>query len=245
MVDAVAVRDLGVRYGAAVALAGVSFRLRPGELVALVGPNGAGKSSLLRAMAGLVPSSGEVVVGAAATRRARRGSIAYLPQRSAIDPMFPITVGELVLSGRRPFLAPWRRPAGTDRAAVVAALDEVGLARRAGDGIGTLSGGQLQRALVARALAQEASVLLLDEPLVGVDVANVDELVGLLGRLAAAGRTIVVSTHDLGVTRRWFGRCLAVNRMLVGDGRPADVLAPGAIELLFGRPVAVPVPGVA
>lgn len=232
MSDAVVVTDVGVRYGSSRVLEGVGFRAVWGELIAVVGPNGAGKSTLFKALAGVVPHTGEVVVGRAVGPD--RGGVAYLPQRMDLDPTFPVTVGQLVLSGRRRFLAPWRRPRGVDRDAVESALVEVGLVGRTREPIGRLSGGQLQRALVARALAQEANVLLLDESLSGVDHANTMGLIELFTTLAAGGRTILVATHDLALTRHAFARCLAVNGRIVADGEPSMVLDTASLEATFG-----------
>lgn len=228
MSPAVSVADLGVAYGSRQVLHDVAFDLGWGELVAVVGPNGAGKSTLFKALAGVVPRTGQVAVAGGP------GTVAYLPQQVDLDPTFPVTVGQLVLSGRRRFLKPWRRPADRDRESVAAALAEVRLADRAGDPIGRLSGGQLQRALVARALAQEARVLLLDESLSGVDRPSTLELLELFGRLAAAGRTVLVATHDLALTRHTFDRCLAVNCCLVADGHPRTVLEGDVLEATFG-----------
>jgi ABC-type Mn2+/Zn2+ transport system ATPase subunit len=238
---ALSVTGLTVRYGSRAVLSDVTFHAGWGELVAVIGPNGAGKSTLFQALCGLVPCSGDVTLaGAPHRRRPGKAGVAYLPQRTGIDVMFPITVAQLVLTGRRPFLPPWRRPRATDRAAVRDALVEVGLADRDRDPIGTLSGGKLQRALVARALAQEADVLLLDEALAGVDVPHTAELLALFERLTAGGRTILVATHDLALTRRHFGRCLAINGALVADGPPDRVLDRSSLDATFGSGPPVP-----
>ena len=229
---ALEVCDLGVRYGPTVAVEHVSLHLDPGELVALVGPNGAGKSSLLRAVMGLVDHSGTATVH---TRRAGTRGVAFVPQRADVDLQFPITVEQVVADGRRPFRAPWRRLRGEDRAAVRRALSTVGLDGLERRPLSQLSGGQTQRAFIARALAQEADLLLLDEPLAGVDAPTADALVNLLQTLASSGRSIVLSTHDLVQVRRRFTRCLLLNRRLVADGAPADVLGPDQLEALFLR----------
>lgn len=235
--EAVVATDVGVRYGQSPVLEGVTFRAGWGELIAVVGPNGAGKSTLFKALAGVVPHTGRVVLGAGrhpGGGAAGQGSVAYLPQRLDLDPTFPVTVGQLVLTGRRRFLGPCRRPRALDRAVVADALSEVGLSDRAREPIGRLSGGQLQRALVARALAQEAGVLLLDESLSGVDRPNTLDLIGLFTALADGGRTILVATHDLALTRHAFSRCLAVNGRLVADGDPRTVLDSDSLEATFG-----------
>jgi ABC-type Mn2+/Zn2+ transport system ATPase subunit len=223
-------RGVSVRYGAAVAVEDVSLAVEPGELVALVGPNGAGKSSLLRALLGLVPHAGEVVVhGHSAT------AAAFVPQRQAVDLDFPITVGQLVAAGRRPFRRLGRRAGRADRQAVARALARVGLDGLVRRPLGALSGGQAQRAFLARALAQEADVLLLDEPLASVDAATAEALVALFARLAADGAALVVTTHDLALVRERFVRCVALQRRVVGDGPPARVLGGAGLERLFAH----------
>lgn len=231
---ALAVQNLTVRYGTRVAVRAIDLTAEWGELIAVIGPNGAGKSTLFKSLAGLVPFSGAVYLDGEQCHCGRSPASAYLPQRADVDPDFPITVSSLVLTGRRRFLPPWRRPRPLDRAAVAAALAAVDLTERAGDPIGWLSGGQLQRAFVARALASEARILLLDEAFAGVDGPNTAELMALFARLAAAGRTVLVATHDLALTRRHFSRCLAVNGTLVADGPPTDVLTLDSLEATFG-----------
>lgn len=223
-------RGLGVRYGTVAALAHVSLRVESGELVALVGPNGAGKSSLLRAVLGLVAHDGEVCLHT--DRRGRRG-VAFVPQRATVDLGFPITVFQMVADGRRAFLRLGWPLRAADRQAIARALSTVGLDGLEGRALNELSGGQLQRAFIARALAQEARLLLLDEPLTGVDQPTTAALMDLLAALAEAGTAIVVSSHDLALVRERFVRCLVLNQQLVGDGPPADVLSPEHLELLF------------
>jgi ABC-type Mn2+/Zn2+ transport system ATPase subunit len=226
---------LSVFYGNETAVRDVSFSVEPGEVVALIGPNGAGKSSLLNAISGHVPHSGSVVVKEQHCHHRRdRANLAIIPQRSEIDPDFPITVAELVATGRRRFLRLGRRLASADWLAVQDALGTVGLADLATRPIRTLSGGQLQRAFLARALAQEADILLLDEALSGVDQPSVEALVTLFGKLANAGTSVLVATHDLSLVRRRFARCLPINRRLLADGPPSTVLDTALLDSLFG-----------
>lgn len=227
---ALEVRDLSVRYGQTVALSDVSMHLDPGEVVALVGPNGAGKSSLLRAVMGLVAHDGQVTIH---TRGAGTTAVAFVPQRADVDLQFPITVRQVVADGRRPFLAPWRRQGNVDRAAISGALAIVGLDGFERRPLCKLSGGQVQRTFIARALAQEADLLLLDEPLSGVDVPTSDGLIDLLHQLADDGRAILLSTHDLPQVRHRFARCLVLNGRLLADGPPHNVLRAEQLEELF------------
>jgi ABC-type Mn2+/Zn2+ transport system ATPase subunit len=215
------IRDVSVRYDDHLAVQHVTTRVDPGKVVALVGPNGAGKSSLLRAIMGLVPRDGRVLVH---TRRPGSAGIAFVPQRADVDLHFPITVEQVVADGRRPFRAPWRRLRREDRATVQRALSTVGLDGLDRRTLSELSGGQVQRAFIARALAQDADLLLLDEPLSGIDAPTADALVDLLHTLAATGRAIVASTHDLALVHRRFARCLLLNGRLLADGPPGEVL---------------------
>lgn len=232
---ALAVRHLEVHLGARPILRDVSFDVGWGELVAVIGPNGAGKSTLFRALSGLVPAAGEVAIGGVAChhRRDRMGA-AYIPQRSDIDLEFPITVGELVVSGRRRFQRWWQRPGPADRAVAEQVLDTVGIPDLAHRPLAALSGGQVQRAFLARALAQEARLLLLDEALSGVDAPTADQLLVLFRSLCDTGVTVLLATHDLALARRRFARCLALNGTLVADGPPAEALSDAALDATFG-----------
>jgi manganese/iron transport system ATP-binding protein len=226
---------LGVTYGHAVVLDDVSFAVGRGELIAVIGPNGAGKSTLFKAICGLVNHTGEVEVnGVHCHSRTDRMDIAYIPQRSDSDITFPITVGELVLAGRRRFHRWYARPSWHDRTEaqrMLALVDLTGMEHRS---LNQLSSGQLQRAYLARALAQEASVLMLDESLSGVDQPSTAELFEVFERLVEHGSTLLVATHDLALARRRFSRCLAVNRRLLGDGAPDVVLTTDTLDRTFG-----------
>lgn len=216
----------------------VSFEVYPRELVAVVGPNGAGKSTLFKAISGLVAHEGTVELGGVHCHHQRdRLGAAYIPQRSDLDHDFPITVGQLVLAGRRRFLRLGQRPGPRHRQAAVEALERVGLAPLARRPLSTLSGGQAQRAFLARALAQEAHLILLDEALSGVDQPRTEGLLDLFADLADSGTSLLIATHDLSLARRRFTRCLAINRGLIGDGTPETALDAAKIETTFGTPV--------
>lgn len=232
---ALTLQGVGVRYGSFTALADVSCTIRRGELVAVVGPNGAGKSSLFRAVAGVVPHAGHVAFGGEVCHHRRgRTHAAFIPQRSDVNVDFPIRVGEVVMLGRRRFLRLGRRPRAVDREAVSAALEQVGLADHHDRPLGSLSGGQIQRVFLARALAQEADVLLLDESLSGVDTPTTEALVSLFVTLAEGGAALLVATHDLALARARFARCLAINGRLVADGVPLHCLRGAQLDAVFG-----------
>ena len=227
--------ELGVNYGDTVVLDDVSFAVGRGELIGVIGPNGAGKSTLFKAICGLVNHTGEVEVnGVHCHSRTDRMDIAYIPQRSDNDITFPITVGELVLAGRRRFHRWYARPSWHDRSEALRMLALVDLAGMEHRSLNQLSSGQLQRAYLARALAQEASVLMLDESLSGVDQPSTAELFEVFERLVDHGSTLLVATHDLALARRRFSRCLAVNRRLLGDGAPDVVLTTHILDRTFG-----------
>jgi ABC-type Mn2+/Zn2+ transport system ATPase subunit len=227
--------ELGVSYGDTVVLRDVSFAVGRGELIGVIGPNGAGKSTLFKAICGLVNHTGEVEVnGVHCHSRTDRMDIAYIPQRSNNDITFPITVGELVLAGRRRFHHWYARPSSHDRDEAVRLLELVNLSGMEGRSLNQLSSGQLQRAYVARALAQEASVLMLDESLSGVDEPSTAELFEVFERLVLQGSTLLIATHDLALARRRFSRCMAVNGRLLGDGPPDVVLSSDVLDRTFG-----------
>ena len=229
------VEQLGVHYGETDALHDVSFAVHRGELIGVIGPNGAGKSTMFKAICGLVNHSGIVEVnGVHCHDRTDRMDLAYIPQRNDSDLNFPITVGELVLAGRRRFHTWWRRPTQHDRDAAHDALAKVRLEGAESRPLTELSGGQLQRAYLARALAQQASVVLLDESLSGVDEPTTAELFDVFDTLAGEGTTLLVATHDLALARRRFKRCLAVNGTLRGDGSPEHVLSADILDATFG-----------
>jgi ABC-type Mn2+/Zn2+ transport system ATPase subunit len=229
------VDGLGVRYGTTQALYDVSFSVQRGELIGVIGPNGAGKSTLFKAICGLVNHTGNVEVNSVHCHdRTDRMDIAYIPQRNDADLTFPISVGELVMAGRRRFRHWYARPTGSDKLLVAEALERVGLSSVGSRSLNELSGGQLQRAYLARALTQQASVVLLDEALSGVDQPTTHELFDVFTSLAAEGTTMLVATHDLALARRRFARCIAVNGTIRGDGPPAAVLAADVLDATFG-----------
>jgi ABC-type Mn2+/Zn2+ transport system ATPase subunit len=207
---------VSAEYDGNPALGGVSLRVEVGSCVALVGPNGAGKSSLLKAAAGLLPLRAGRILVYGLPAGACHHRVAYLPQRSEVDWHFPLSVRRLVLTGRYPHLGWLRRPASTDREIAERTIDRLGLGTVADRQIGQLSGGQQQRALLARALAQDADLLLLDEPLNAVDVETRGAVAELLAELRRRGKTVVLATHDIGGQEGTFDSALFLK-----DGRQA------------------------
>jgi len=230
---AVEAEDLAVVLDGKPVLEGVTFQLDPGGLLAVVGPNGAGKTTLLRVLSGtLLPTAGEVRVFG--TRPTRHICIAYLPQRSEADLRFPLSVADVVMTGRVGRLGPLRRPGRTDREQVAQAMDLVGIAHLSRRPIGELSGGERQRMFLARALVQEASVLLLDEPLAGLDTPAQDGILALLGRLKGERITSIVTLHELDLAQSHFPRVLLLNRRLIGFGTPKEVFIPDRLRAAYG-----------
>jgi ABC-type Mn2+/Zn2+ transport system ATPase subunit len=232
--DGLEIRDLTAGYGGPPALRDVSLALPAATITAVVGPNGSGKSTLLKALLGLTPQvSGEVRVGGVDADQAR-DRIAYVPQREAVDWGFPITAADVVLMGRYPRLGLLRRPGSDDRRRVAEALARVGMDPFAGRQIGALSGGQQQRVFLARALVQEASVLLLDEPMTGVDRATQKAINELLHDLRSDGATVVITTHDLESAAGVCDLLAFVNHRLVAFGPPAETFTAATLHATFG-----------
>lgn len=224
------VSGLSVRYRQTLALSGVDFHTHCGRSVALIGPNGAGKSTLLKALAGILkPSSGRILWRGAPLVKSSR-EIAYLPQRGDIDWSFPVTVQGLVEMGRYPNVGWWRRFSEHDEEMVRRALRTMQIEELQERQINALSGGQQQRVFIARALAQEAHVLLLDEPFAGLDQNASDTLMRLLVDLAGEGRLIIASHHDLGTVKSVFDRVLLLNRTQQAFGTVEEVFETGKVE---------------
>jgi ABC-type Mn2+/Zn2+ transport system ATPase subunit len=227
--NAVEVRDLHVRYDRVEALTGVSFDLPEGTALGIVGPNGSGKSTLLKTVAGLLlPSEGTVRVEGMAPRRLTPGTIGYVPQIEDVDWKFPVSVRDVVTMGRYPRVGPFARFSPADHEAVAHAIDALGLRELADRHISELSGGQQQRTFVARAIAQQPKVLLLDEPTTGVDAATEEQLLELVRGLVAGGLPVLMTTHDLDRADEWFDRLIVVDRKILADGVPDEVLDSGA-----------------
>lgn len=225
----VEVHGLSASYGAgAVALRDVTFTATGGQSVAVLGPNGGGKTTLFRALLGELPTAaGSAVV---------EGTIAYVPQteRSRLD--FPVSALDVALMGAYARTPWYRRIAARDRSVATAALERVGLADRATARFGALSGGQRQRVLIARALVQDAGVLLLDEPFAGVDRTSEEAIMRILDELRAEGRVLLIATHDVEQARRW-DRVLCLAGAQVAYGPPAETLTNAVLEATYGEEI--------
>ena len=226
--------DVTAGYEGAPAVEDVDLSIERGALVAVFGPNGGGKTTLLKLIAGLLrPWRGTVrVLGGPPGTAARR--IAYVPQAELVDWSFPVSVWDVAMMGRYPGLGPLRQPGRADREAVAAALDRVGMLAHRATQIGRLSGGQRRRAFLARAIAAEADLYLLDEPVTGVDVPTQEDLMDLLSAESESGRTVIATTHDLAAASRHFTQVVGMNRRLVAAGPVSLLSDPDVLTRTYG-----------
>ncbi|MEM7746048.1 MAG: manganese/iron ABC transporter ATP-binding protein [Pseudomonadota bacterium] len=218
------------------ALRDASFDIPQATICALVGVNGSGKSTLFKALMGFAPvREGDVtILGEAAGRALARNTVAYVPQNEDVDWSFPVLVEDVVMMGRYGRMGWLRIPSGRDRAAVTDALDRVGMAHLRERQIGELSGGQKKRVFLARALAQDARVILLDEPFTGVDVQTEERVIALMQELRDEGRVMLVSTHNLGSVPDFCDRVVLINRTILASGLTAEVFTQANLERAFG-----------
>jgi manganese/zinc/iron transport system ATP- binding protein len=230
-----------VGYDATPVLRNAHLEIAWGSLVGVIGPNGAGKSTLIKAIMGtLRHSEGRVEVGGYPARsRQARALSGYVPQREAVNWDFPVTVTDVVMMGRTARLGWLRFPGSDDRRVVREALERVGMAAFAHRQISQLSGGQQQRVFLARALAQEGRLLLLDEPLNGVDAGTQEAIGALLREVRASGGTILMATHDLQLAAAWCDTLVMVNHAIVAYGPPAEVLHSDVLRATYGGSVLV------
>jgi manganese/zinc/iron transport system ATP- binding protein len=228
------IHDLTVAYRETPVLRRVNLTLPPGRLVAIVGPNGAGKSTLIKAVLGLVPAvSGSVRLFGRPYREVRQ-RVGYVPQRSSVDWDFPTDALDVVMMGLYGRLGWFRRPRRAERELALRSLEKVGIASFAHRQISQLSGGQQQRVFLARALAQEAELYLMDEPFAGVDATTERAIVNLMHELRAQGRTVVVVHHDLETVSDYFDWVVLLNQRLVAAGPMADTFTRENLRRTYG-----------
>lgn len=230
---AIELQKVSVRYDQTVALDSVTLRLNRGDRVAVIGPNGAGKSTLFHVIAGVVrPQEGQVRIYGSGP--GGHICVGYVPQRKVIDWDFPVTVTDVVMMGRVGKMGFLRWPSRHDRDVVRAALDEVGMSAYANRQIGELSGGQQQRVFLARVLAQEAELLLMDEPLTGLDMPSQEVILSLIDRIQRNGVTVMVASHDLNQASEQFPLILLLNRSVIAFGPPDEVLTTANLLAAYG-----------
>ncbi|SDC66113.1 metal ABC transporter ATP-binding protein [Ruegeria marina] len=229
-----AVRGLTVSYGQKPAVFSVDMTVQPGAMTAIIGPNGAGKSTLLKAALGIVkPLSGQVTVFGRPLD-SQRSRIAYVPQRASVDWDFPTRVLDVVLMGLYRELGLLRRVRARHLARAMDCLARVGMHDFADRQIGQLSGGQQQRVFLARALAQDADLYLLDEPFAGVDAATEKAIITVLKSLKAAGKTVVVVHHDLATVTDYFDHVFLINTRPVAEGPVAEAFTADTLQATYG-----------
>ena len=226
--------------GGALVLDGVSFSAGPGCLMGVVGPNGAGKSTLFDVIVSLLPATSGRVLIHGKTIDDVRGQVAYVPQHERVNWRLPMSAWDMTLLGRTRQIGWFRRPRPEDRDLAEAALRQVDMWDRRNSLVGELSGGQRQRVFLARALAQGADVLLLDEAFSGVDVASQEALVAVLQELRDQGRTILIASHDINHLAHYCDECLCINCHVCACGTPEEVLRPDVLMELYGNFGAMP-----
>lgn len=231
---ALEVHDLTVSYHKRPVLYGIDLEVPPGKLVGIIGPNGAGKSTLIKAMMGVVPASGGwvKVFGLPAKQNSQR--IGYVPQRESVDWDFPVSVMDVVLMGCYGRLGLFRRPGAKERERAAVALEKVGMGGYANRQISKLSGGQQQRVFLARALAQDSDLYLMDEPFAGVDAATEAAIIELLGEMRDRGKTVLVVHHDLATARGYFDMLLLLNMRVVAFGDTEEVFTGELLQKTYG-----------
>lgn len=236
-VASILVRDVTVTYANGhTALKNAGFELGPGTICGLVGVNGSGKSTLFKAIMGFVrPSSGEVrICGLGVSEALKRGLVAYVPQAEEVDWNFPVLVEDVVMMGRYGHMGLLRIPSSSDRKKVHEALERVGMTAYRKRQIGELSGGQRKRVFLARSLAQESVIVLLDEPFTGVDVKTEAAIVALMREMKAAGCLMLVSTHNLGSVPEFCDQVVLLNRTVLAAGPTATTFTQANLERAFG-----------
>ncbi|MEG4344335.1 metal ABC transporter ATP-binding protein [Microcoleus sp. A003_D6] len=233
------IENVTVAYHGKVALHSASLQLQPGTICGLVGMNGAGKSTLFKAIMGFVkPNTGRVLINGLPIRKVQKSNlVAYVPQSEEVDWNFPVNVYDVVMMGRYGYMNLLRIPRSTDRQAVRESLERVEMWHMRDRQIGELSGGQKKRTFFARALAQQGTVLLLDEPFAGVDIKTEKMMVNLLIELRQAGHTILVSTHDLASITTFCDQVVLINRSILAYGNTSEVFTEENLSRTFGGSV--------
>lgn len=231
------VKNIEAGYNGESVLNKISFSVPAGQSLAVVGPNGAGKSTLFKVLVGLLPIRAGTVQVHGKPLGDHLDCVAYVPQREAIDWKFPVTVLDVVVMGRFGKLKWLQKPRKQDFEIALHSLDQMGIADLAKNSIVDLSGGQQQRVFLARALAQNPHILLLDEPFTGVDASTQETTMNLLEKLHQKGVTTMVSTHDLNMAATRFSQVLLINRKIISYGRPDEVFTPENLQIGFGGQV--------
>lgn len=229
------IKNLSIAYGQKLVVEDISLQIEKGKMTGIIGPNGAGKSTFLKGLIGLLPRNSGAVTWEEHDIEHMRGSIAYVPQRNSVDLTFPITVLDTVLIGTYPKLGPIKLPRKKEREIARKALAKVEMEKFAKRQIGELSGGQLQRVFIARALAQQATIFLLDEPFVGIDMTSEALIIEVLKKLRDEGKTIIVVHHDFHKVAWYFDNVILLNQQLVAHGETEKVFTKENILRTYGQ----------
>lgn len=229
------IEDISVSYGERAILKNVSFFVEHGSSIAVIGPNGAGKSTLFKAIVGLLPLQAGKIWIHDQPFHMHKDCVAYVPQKEEIDWKFPVTVKDVVLMGRYNRIGWLSRPTKYDHELVQRSLEELKIDHIANNSIDELSGGQQQRVFLARAIAQEPHILIMDEPFTGIDTPTQEITFSLIERLKERNVTVMVSTHDLNLAASRFDNVLLINHRLISVGPPKKVLTHQNMELAFGN----------
>lgn len=233
------ISNLSVFYGKRRVLDNISVSIRPGKITGIIGPNGAGKSTLMKAVLGLIPiSSGTITMNSGnANPKKWRQTIAYVPQRQSIDLTFPITVFDMVLMGTYPSLGLFKRPGKVEKARTQKWLEAVKLGDLGQRQIAALSGGQLQRAIIARALVQETDIFFLDEPFAGVDVVSEQIIMNLVREMNCQGKTFVIVHHDLSTVKAYFDDVVLLHSDHIVCGEVGNVFTGEQLKHFYGAEI--------
>jgi ABC-type Mn2+/Zn2+ transport system ATPase subunit len=231
---AISLENVTVSYGHKPAILGVSLGILPGQVVGIIGPNGAGKTTLLKAIMKLLPvDRGRILIFGNPVEKSRK-LMAYVPQRESVDWDYPIVVSDVIMTGRYPHIGWIRRPRKVDFEIVNRCLEQVGMREYSNRQIGELSGGQQQRVFLARALAQEAEILLLDEPFVGIDASTEQTIFKLMRELRDKGKTVLVVNHDLGNAVNYYDTLVLINQRVIAYGPASEVFTPELLSKTYG-----------
>lgn len=235
----IAIKGLSVSYDSKRVLTNIFLQIKQGSLVGVIGPNGAGKSTLFKSILGLVePNAGEIEIFGGPVQKQRK-HIAYVPQRDEVDWTFPATVMDIVKMGRYPHKRMLQRLNRSDHEIARKALHDLGIEQFKDRQIGALSGGQQQRVFIARALAQQPDIFMLDEPFVGVDMTTEEKIISILKEQAAAGKTLLVVHHDLSTVRTYFDSVLLLNQRLIAYGRTNEAFTDEHIAKAYGAQLTI------
>lgn len=232
----ITIEGLSVSYDKKRVLSNVYLRIEEGRLIGVLGPNGAGKSTLFKSILGLISNNtGTITIFGKPISESRK-RIAYVPQRDEVDWTFPATVRDIVMMGRFPAKTIWQKMDAIDHRKAQEAMEELSILDLADRQIGALSGGQQQRVFLARALCQEADILMLDEPFVGVDITTEEHIIRVLRKLSKEGKTLLVVHHDLSSVKEYFDQVILINQRLVAYGDTDTTFVAENIAKTYGAP---------